>query len=489
MSTNAPEPHHKRRDWFVMLAVGYLALPNLIFLATWVRPGIGIPAAGIVLAGVIYFLAKQSSSAEARTCDWKSLALVLAVAAAWTFLAGMGGWLPQTTDYVKHNLVYHDLIHSDWPVTYETAAGAKNYLCYSLGYYLPPAFVARFAGEAALPWLTYLWGTAGVMLFFYWLATVNQSPKTNLLAFLLFATTGFLWFFLKDDYGPRLIHLGLYHSYNDSFNRIAYQPQHAVAAWLGTALLYELLWKNSDARGAGFVWSLILLWSPLTGLGLLLFVPACWKRIRLASAFEPLNLLCGGLLVVIMGIFYQGHGALPDSGPIWRLSEPWWPVFYLLFVALQLSPAFLLLAAHRRYGLLPEWRPLFNWSLAFLLVLPFYRLGFFSDLRLEASAPALVIFALAAAQWLNSKTHFPPRLPLFVMLAVALAIGAFFPAFRPWTNLISNRQDQSCAATVKRFGYHNLSEYHACPELFEPFDVSAQYLGREDSFAGKYLLR
>lgn len=40
-----------RRDWFFPLALAYLLLPNLIFLTTWLRPMIGIPAAIICALG------------------------------------------------------------------------------------------------------------------------------------------------------------------------------------------------------------------------------------------------------------------------------------------------------------------------------------------------------------------------------------------------------------------------------------------------------
>ena len=328
---------------------------------------------------------------------------VVALAGLWTLIIGVGGVFPQTFDYMKHNLLFHDLTTMPWPLNYPHDGGS-NYLCYGLGYYLVPAAGGCLLGAGTVPGLTFLWTFAGLVLFFYWAATLTTSPVKTLAAILFFATTGVLWLVFKrhglpglispDGLETRLLNNGLYFNYNDSFTRFDYQPQHALASWLGAALMLEQLWRRSSPRGVVFLWAACLLWSPMTCLGLLLISPATLRRVRWLDYFEPVNLLGGGVLIVIMGIYFQGHLALSDSGFIWKFSTGLeWLYFYALFVGLTLSPLLFMVLFEQKYRVLGEWRPLFFTAAAALVLLPLYKIGFAGDLRLQASAPALLILA------------------------------------------------------------------------------------------------
>ncbi len=484
----------ERCDAFICLVLAYLVLPNLIFLLTWVRPWIGVPAAVAVLVSAV-FLGWRSRGWEPRQgLDRRNLIFVLAVAFSWTLLAGAGGFVPQSHDYIAHNLRFHDLVHLDWPVKYSLPDGGQRYFCYGVGYYLAPALGGRLLGEAALPGLTFLWTFCGTALFFYWVAAATSRPKTTLVIFLFFAATNVALYLLKLVGIPgvmpaivlrgKLDELGLYHSYYDVFTKLHFQPQHAMVAWLGTALLYELLWVKRNPRGAFFVWCACLLWSPLTCAGLLLVPLAAVRHISLRAWFSGVNLVGGGVLVLIMGVYFQGHVKLDVNGPIWKFASglDWLP-YYLIFDALELTPVLLILLIDRKYRVLGDLRPLFLVAAAWLALLPLYKIGYCSDLRMEGGTPALVIAALGAVCCLQSEV-FSFKRPLFLLLAGSMLIGAVWPLIRPWQNLLSNREDYSYAASAHLRGFRNLSEYR------EPaFDVAAQYLGRNDSLAVRWLLR
>jgi len=483
---------------FFPLALVYLVIPNLIFLTTWVRPWIGIPAAIVVVICSVLLVRHSRTWEPRQSLGRLNLLFVLALAFYWTLLAGAGGFVPQVTDYIKNNLLYHDLVHRAWPVTYPLPDGSKNYLCYGLGFYIVPSLCGRILGDAAMPVLTFLWMFGGVALFFYWVATLTKSPKTMLLIFLVFAATNIALLALKRigipglmDYASlhaALRQLGLYDSYYDFFTKLQYQPQYGIPGLLGMALFYEMLWMKKDPCGAVFIWSALLFWSPIPCVGLLLVPLAALRRVPWRAYFSLVNLMGGGVLLTIMGIYFQGHLALADHGFIWDLSSGHrWLLLYLLFVALELSPVLLLFLIDQKYRVLGELRPLFLLATALLLLLPLWKFGHSGDQRLQAGTPALAVAALGAIRCLQSDS-FSLKRPLFILFTGFLLVGAVYPIVRPWWNPVTNKEDYSYANTAQHLGYRNLSE------IKEPWspdwkDMAAQYQGHPDSVAARWLLR
>ena len=219
-------------------------------------------------------------------------------------------------------------------------------------------------------------------------------------------------------------------------------------------------------------------------LGLLLVPLAALRRVRCRDYFEPINLLAGGILLVILGIYFQGHIPLADSGVLWKLGGGAdWFWLYVLFLILELSPILMVLLVDLKYRTLGDLRPLFYVAVVFLVLLPLYKFGFYSDLRLQSSEPALVFAALGAALcW--QRPAFSFRRPLFFLLLVMILIGAAIPLFRPWQNLLAARHDYSYAAIVQNCGYHDITELRDIA-----FNAAPQYLGRTNSLAARWLLR
>jgi len=482
----------KATDYFIAVSTLYLILPNLLFLLTWVRPIIGIAAALLVgWSWTRFALLDDRMQPSRRRLDRNTMLLVIFAGLGWIALSGVGGFLPRL-DYTKHELVFHDLASQRWPVTYEDSHG-KSYLCYAIGYYLLPSLGMRAFGEAALPLLSFAWTGIGICLFFYWIATLNKASKTFLLVFLFYAGWAIVWLWIKGGAGigqtptsARINDAGLFHNYLDSWDKLEDAPQHATAAWLATAVLHDLLWVKGDPRGAGLVWTSVLLWSPFSAIGLLLLPLITIKRIRLAEWFSLTNLLGGGALLLIMGIYFSGHLKLEISGPIWTVSKtPMWPVYYCLYIVTQLFPAFCVLLLDQKYRLLSDFKPLFLGAVATLLLLPLYKAGWNNDLRLQASAPALVITALAVALCFSHEA-FSPRRPLCFLLVVAFCVGAIYPTVRPFHNLATNHQRYRYDYVSSVLGIHHIVDLGI---LWHSYDGAAQCLGSQDSPAYRWLLK
>ena len=481
------------RDLFLLLAVAYLALPNVIFLASWIRPIIGLPAALVVVGAVVWLVWSTKLESPRRRLSSKMFGAVLAAAFLWTLVTGVGGVFPQSNDYFKHNLLFHDLATMSWPVKY-SLEGGSSYLCYAMGYYLVPTLGGQCFGESVVAPLTFLWTFLGVALVFYWAATLTAAPVKTLSAILLCAMTGVVWAMFKsygipgiisaEGLGSDLMKDGLFFGYNDSYTRFSYQPQHALIGWLGAAVMYECLWLQKNPCGVAFIWALCLLWSPLTCVGLLLVPLAALGRGRWQSYFEPVNVLGGGVLAVVLGIYFQGHAVLPDTGFVGKFSDgTGWLFHYLLFLALNLSPVLFVWLVEWRLKVLGDGRRLLAASTILLILLPLYKMGFAADLRLQASSSALLLFALAVARLWQSEALVLKEL-LSIFLAVALLIGAIGPTVGSAKNLLLNSNNCAYENIVLYTGWQHL------PDMRDPgFDVAAQYLGRHGSLAERMLLR
>lgn len=484
-----------KQNLFPPLTAAYLLVPNLIFLLWWVRPAIGLPVAAGLVTAYVFFVRQARDWQPQNPVTGKNLVLVLVAALVFTVMTGIGGFLPQTLDYIKHNLLYHDLVHEHWPVSYATEQDGAKYLCYGLGYYLVPALAGRWLGDGWMPVLTFLWGLGGVTLAFYWFATLGKNARIALCFFFAFSVTGVLLYPLKQlgipgylpahDLRDLLSVTGLYHSYHDNFSKIYYQPQHGLTAWLGTALLFEWLWLRKDARPGMFLWSLCVFWSPLTSLGLLLIPLAAIKKTGVGHYFTPIN-FASGLLLAVLAIYFQGHVPLTQKGFIFQMAPPGeCLILYLSFLLLELNVLFVLLLLDWKYQMLRGFRPLFYVMAAALILMPLIKVGACADLRLQAGTPAILIIAMAA--WLCFQhAQFKWKSPLGLLLVVCFALGAVYPMCRPLVmRVVEKKIDYAYPALVKERGLTRLSDYRQESGV----DAASQYFGQSNSVAARFLLR
>jgi hypothetical protein len=342
---------------------------------------------------------------------------------------------------------------------------------------------------------SFLWAFTGLVLFFWWVVTLTNSPGKTVAAILLFAPTGIFWtlfkthgipgFITSGELEPKLVYGGLIFGESDSFTRFFYGPQHALTNWLGAALFFDRLWTQKNPRGVIFIWTLCVLWSPLTCLGLLLVPLAASRRVDWKRYFEPLNLLALPLLAVL-GVYFQGHVPLPDKGFIGKfLPGAEWVLYYGAFMLLSFTPLLFLWLMEQKEKILGEWRPLFFCSIAMLLLLPLWKFGIAGDLRQQAGGPALLFLALAAAKIFQSE-KFSLKKPLGFLLGGSLLAGALYPVARPLQNLAANPADYSYTHLVQSRGWHSLPDMDMTDTRF---DYAAQYQGSNDSPAMRRLLK
>ncbi|MBQ7564352.1 MAG: hypothetical protein IJT16_10220 [Lachnospiraceae bacterium] len=151
----------KRVKWVELSAFLYLYLPLVIFLFGWTKLWIALPVFLVTLAAIellfyfdrdVIFISEQREAGEPRTGDFFGLkravllnlvcaAVTLALCVLWCVASGLGGFVSQTADWYKHNVLLKDLLEQKPPIVY-SFSGRTGVLSYYIADYLPAALFA-----------------------------------------------------------------------------------------------------------------------------------------------------------------------------------------------------------------------------------------------------------------------------------------------------------------------------------------------------------
>ena len=190
------------------IALGYLYLPIVVFMLSWIKLWISIPIALFIAFAVYKVLfdgnlpANNSGIKISRSmifCSISCFVLILLV----SYFLGIGGFTDQPFDSIKHNFILKDLIENSWPVHYEID-GNHGVLCYYLAGYMIPALVGKITSSFdAASVFSVFWHAAGVFIGILILYKTNQNQKNKpiillciLLVVVLFAPFNALMQFL-----------------------------------------------------------------------------------------------------------------------------------------------------------------------------------------------------------------------------------------------------------------------------------------------------
>lgn len=483
--------------WAKVSAV-YLFLPWMVFAAGWLNWWIALPLLACMVCSLRAMLAGWKFGGDSHSIP--THLGIGGIAVAFALMAGLFDCFPQSPDQLKHNLIFGDLIEKSWPVRYSENSGG-GFLCYGLGYYLIPSALAKLIGTHSLGILSGIWAVLGLWLSLVWVARgFSKHPMAGILAFLLCSGLGAFWFLIKGGLiqnllmpglpaawnGGELMDLGLYTSNLDSFTRIHYQPQHGIVAWLGGALLYDLLIVRKRWTEAASVWAATLFWSPLTSLGLAvigLTMMICHPG--LIKLRPVIHLPAALAMTGVMAAYLLPHVPIAEKGFIWEMTDGWaWGVWYLAFVLLFAGiPVSSIAWMEKKHAYLGPLKPVVIGMTVVLILSPLFKMGQFGDLRMQISGTAFFFIALAMAKGLVE----PPQRGISaarVYLGAVFLAGAAFPLVRSVENLISAEKTDYRIVTLRK------NHLASIRDLRMPgFDVTTQYLGNADSWTARLILK
>ena len=463
--------------------LAYLTFPITAFLIGWLQWPLAVPTA-VVAIFFSYGIYRNSHHIVSRpNAAPHRLSHLLApafVAFLWLLPSGIGSFGTQTSDYDKHNAMFHDLLTQPWPVSYfsiptpDHPTSKATPLVYYIAYYIPAALVGRAVSQNFLHPTEFIYAGIGVWLVLLWFRSL--SGVNSGLGYLLF-----VFFSGMDFLGQKVIvgHFSLGTSniefwsktwqYSSNTSLLYWVPQHAIAGWLATSLILHDTLKLKTSRNVGYYFALALPWTPFATIGLLPLVVMNVAMSPIRQCLSARNLLGGGGLATVFGLYYLSRFPDSHSGWIWVFSDfasllPALLTFELLeFGIYSLVCAIVLRRTPDRFFML------FLASTVTLALIPLYKMGIWNDFAMRASIPSLFVICLTIAKTLGNK-HNLRKMPFLVLMA-CLGIGSICPIREIVRPLVNWREGPFPERSV----------------VEQPPDVAIQYIGDVNSFFFKNL--
>jgi hypothetical protein len=482
-----------------VLTLVYLALPLLIFFAGWLKPVYAIlSTVPILFCG--WHLIRQWP-VESATFRRGEITFVALFSLALTAFVGIGGFAPQESDWIKHNAVLFDCVNLPWPVV--MADGPARWpLVYYLAYYLPAALVGKIAGYAAAQVALWLWSSWGVMLACLWFARLSRLPAwVAAPAFFAFSGLDFLASLLVQILGLSIKHGALDFYPNQSWSRIwqfpcpfwalTWAPGQALAGWLSSAMVLATP-KTLRPACVALLFTLVLLWSPLVGVGLGLLAFFLVRREALATVVKSLVPMLPLILPLFVLIAFFAAKVSPDvASQFPRIPITWFTHFsdaptplksvllLVLFIIFEFGIYLWLVRARFPKG--TDERQLANAAGLALVCLLSVTVGGFSDLSMRASAAPLFCVALLTARTIMAQ-GLAPRMRQW--LWIVILIGSLTP--------IVEVSRQAYHIAIRRYDPrvvpHQVSAVVNMADGMFP-TLGAQYVGSTNSFFERNLAK
>ena len=394
------------------LVIVYLMLPVVVWLLGYFHWWFGVPTAALLVAGLW-----RALGGSWRGAPTLATFLLLLTALGWVMMTAAGGFLDVSVgDWNKHRMILTDLAHRSWPVhlpdplvafMVPEARNPDALLRYYMGYYIVPGLFGRWFGTGALNWAVPLWTWAGVALFLLLFMRSFARIRAGIAAVVLLGFSGMDFLRILVLSGEVTPLFSSSHIETDDFllYRIQYPsltttlmwaPQHFIAGGLYSMLLLQLRSQPRFLACSGILLATCLFWSPFVAAGLLPFLALLVLDNGVRPFLRWQNFLLAGPLAGLLVAFLTSGTSEIVRGWLWQKSDwgelaLWLPVFYLTeFVVLSL------LLWRCRPQLLQE--RFFVASVLTLLILPVYTYGYFNDLGMRGSLPALMILCWYCAQ-------------------------------------------------------------------------------------------
>lgn len=517
---------HALRRVLTVATIAYLALPIVIFLLGWLRPGYGITLGLLVTVAVAHYAAGAwrgrtpvAAAPEMLETPGRALTAVGLVAAVLpivvlVLISGAGGWGPQDTDWVKHNAILKDLVERPWPVVYQTPHDPVMMVYYT-AYYLPAALAGKVGGWILANDVLFATTLVGAILAGLWLLVITRArPAVAGLVFALASGTDIVGWMLRN--GPASLarigqlsgdHIerwaGLW-EYSANTTLLFWVPQHAIVGWLATALLVDAVQRDDPRIPWLLLVALATLWSPFAALGLapvilcLLVAEPRHVAARVRAAISPENLV-GVIVLLVMGLYFAARavpftiGGGADTAPsVANGFLPWIGADlslgsfirrYVVFCGVEfLLLGFVAWRCLRGSSDPRVKRLLFLLSVccATLLLLPLFRYGYFNDLVMRAGIPSLFVLWVAVldASW--------QRRSWVAALAVLLVIGLPTPGLEIHRHLEGIRAAGRLVAIPAEPSVQDIFQLQSARENIG-FQFTRQYLGSDRSFFATHL--
>lgn len=314
-------------------ALLWLALPMLIFLATWTTPVIGWPV-GIALAAALFWprrgVAARLAADAGCMVMTPRLWLAVALTAVLAVCSGVGGFFFQMEwDHSFRNEIFRQLVLNPWPVV-NTELDTPRRLVYYIAFWLPAALAAKATGSMLVGNICQLlYAFVGMLIpILILLHCTGRRPLTCLAVFVLFSP----WFMplqavlLLPEHSDFVLSPHFLCENNDLCTLFFGAPSvsilyfwiynQGIAAWLGLTLLYTC---RERVEAVGTVYCLLAFFSPIVAIGCL--PPVAWLLLSSLRKSLSWQNVCGVAAALVVAAYFSGNRSrwrwtLEDNSPL-----------------------------------------------------------------------------------------------------------------------------------------------------------------------------
>lgn len=423
----------------VFLAYSYMIIPILIFYIGWLKIALAIPLTIGVLVGfwmlIKYFYSDSESSINIEI-SWGLILLILAVAGAWVYTSGVGGFWPQREDWHWRNAVLRDLIDYSWPVVYPNGSS----LAYYFNFFLLPALVGKWFGwNAANAFLSiYTWVGVCLAILLIYKHLKFKNLKQVLLLLVVFVFWGSHEFFREKYLVIYDVKYGSIYQYTPNINLLQWVTNQTIVPWLAIPLFL-------DKRKIGtyiFLGMCVMASAPFpfVGMFIIMSVDGIHQFYReyskndlmwLKDVFSVPNIVALLFVLPVYICFFlcntasngtAGVGGFDFSIPLYEYNLNR-IVQMLVFVLFDVGIILIILYKSNKKNLL-------YWVSAIsLLFIPMFRVGTSIDFCMRASIPALYILMIMTIDFLSRRERKRYKDSLRYSLMVAMLLLMIVCAF------------------------------------------------------------
>ena len=317
------------------LSIVYLAAPVVIWLVGWFEWWIGLPVAGLLVAGLW-----GSLSGSWRISLSLPVLVSLLAALAWMLLTPIGGlWeSPHDTRWIIITLL--DMGRGEWPTYLTDYLNIDSpLLSYYLGFYMVPGLIGRWLGPASLSWALPLWTWSGVALLTIVFTRGLPTLRASLLAIVI------LIFFSEMDALEYVLHLGLRDAYELMSSRLSrnlelqsivptpsklyptypttsvilwWSPHHPIASGLVALIIVQSRHHLRFAAISCLLLAICLFWSPFGVIGLLPLAATSVLKQGIRPFLTWPNLLASPPLVGLVSLYLFSNDIPKGIGWLWQ---------------------------------------------------------------------------------------------------------------------------------------------------------------------------
>ncbi len=492
--------HDKRRiklkeSWLLPAAILYIYIPFFIFMVGFTRPLVWI----VVLTGVSFVLLRVFSAIKQQEFAINEINVKPAVIVTGVifllivgYFACWGRWVKQPFDWYKHNAVLKDLVGRPWPVYYKNG-DERSMLTYYVGQYMVPALIGKGLNSYRIAEIMiYVWNEIGLIMVWLYFLVYMKDTKALTQLFGLFCL---IFFHTPQSLAEIIAYLfaGVDNLFKNSFTLyndeiiIQYSGNFGILKWVFPQVIVPWLviiifLNNKDKIKFYLTYMLpMLLFAvfPLVGmipLAVGYYIYSCFRAKtakRVKEVFSKENILSVFFVGVPLILYYYGNVFSPKPERVSFRFLHYGEHFdiFLIFIFCNIVIYSICIWGENKKN------PLYYISVVYLLVLPLFSMGYYNDLVMRTSIPALFVLMVLVCKYIAGhvqqfwkslkeiKKGKPRIRELTFIISFVILIGVFVNAIQYQLIMFDSRifnEDYTSVAEEKTYG---TLEYFANREL------------------------